>query len=38
LREAAGRLGPMVFSVVETTYTNQFGEVCVVQRSTGIRY
>jgi hypothetical protein len=24
--------------VVETTYTNQFGEVCVVQRSTGIRY
>jgi len=38
LREAAGRLGPMVFTVVETTYTNQFGEVCVVQRSTGIRY
>jgi hypothetical protein len=24
--------------VVETTYTNQFGEVCVLQRSTGIRY
>ena len=38
LREAAGRLGPMVFTVVETTYTNQFGEVCVIQRSTGIRY
>ncbi len=38
LREAAGRLGPMVFTVVETTYTNQHGEVCVVQRSTGIRY
>ncbi len=38
LREAAGRLGPMVFSVVETTYTNQFGEVCAVQRATGIRY
>ena len=38
LREAAGRLGPMVFTVVETTYTNQFGEVCVLQRSTGIRY
>jgi acyl dehydratase len=38
LREAAGRLGPMVFSVVETTYTNQFGEVCAIQRATGIRY
>jgi hydroxyacyl-ACP dehydratase HTD2-like protein with hotdog domain len=38
LREAAGRLGPMVFIVVETNYTNQFGEVCVIQRSTGIRY
>ncbi len=38
LREAAGRLGPMVFTTVETTYTNQFGEVCVIQRSTGIRY
>ncbi len=38
LREAAGRLGPMVFTVVETSYTNQFGEVCVLQRSTGIRY
>jgi len=38
LREAAGRLGPMVFTVVETTYTNQFGEVCAIQRSTGIRY
>ncbi len=38
LREAAGRLGPMVFTVVETTYTNQFGEVCALQRSTGIRY
>lgn len=38
LREAAGRLGPMVFTTVETSYTNQFGEVCVLQRSTGIRY
>jgi acyl dehydratase len=38
LREAAGRLGPMVFTVVETTYTNQHGEVCALQRSTGIRY
>ena len=38
LREAEGRLGPMVFTTVETSYTNQFGEVCVLQRSTGIRY
>lgn len=38
LREAKGRLGPMVFITMETTYTNQFGEVCVTQRSTGIRY
>jgi acyl dehydratase len=38
LRESDGRLGPMVFTTVETTYTNQFGEVCVIQRSTGIRY
>src|SRR6267143_1362753 len=28
----------MGFTVVETTYTNQFGEVCAIQRSTGIRY
>jgi acyl dehydratase len=38
LRENEGRLGIMVFTTVETTYTNQFGEVCVIQRSTGIRY
>jgi acyl dehydratase len=38
LRESDGRLGPMVFTTIETTYTNQFGEVCVIQRSTGIRY
>ena len=37
IREAEGRLGPMVFIVTETTYTNQFGKVCVIQRSTGIR-
>src|ERR1700723_3345611 len=37
-RGADGRLGPMVFTVVETSYTNQFGEVCALQRSTGIRY
>ncbi len=38
LREAEGRLGPMVFIVIETSYTNQFGELCATQRSTAIRY
>ena len=38
LRESEGRLGPMVFITIETSYTNQFGELCVTQRSTGIRY
>jgi len=38
IRESAGRLGPMVFITVETSYTNQFGTVCALQRSTGIRY
>ena len=38
LRESEGRLGPMVFTTIETSYTNQFGELCATQRSTGIRY
>lgn len=38
LRESEGRLGPMVFITTETTYTNQYGEVCAIQRATGIRY
>ena len=38
LRESDGRLGPMVFIVTETSYTNQFGQVCAIQRSTAIRY
>ena len=38
LKESEGRLGPMVFITMETSYTNQFGKVCVTQRSTGIRY
>jgi len=38
LRESEGRLGSMVFITMETTYTNQFGEVCATQRSTAIRY
>ena len=38
LKESEGRLGPMVFITMETSYTNQFGQVCATQRSTGIRY
>jgi acyl dehydratase len=38
IREATGRMGTMVFVVTETRYTNQFGRVCAIQRSTGIRY
>jgi acyl dehydratase len=38
IRESEGRLGPMVFTTVETSYTNQFGQLCALQRSTGIRY
>ena len=30
------RMGPMIFTVVEMTYTNQKGEVVVKQRSTSI--
>lgn len=32
------RMGPMVFYIVEMTYTNQKGEVVAKQRSTTIRY
>jgi len=38
IRESSGRLGPMVFITVETSYTNQFNRRCAVQRSTVIRY
>jgi acyl dehydratase len=38
LRESEGKLGPMVFITTETSYTNQFGQVCAIQRSTAIRY
>jgi acyl dehydratase len=38
LRESEGRLGPMVFITIETSYTNQFGKLCATQRSTAIRY
>jgi acyl dehydratase len=38
IRESEGRLGPMVLTTIETSYTNQFGELCALQRATGIRY
>jgi acyl dehydratase len=38
VRESEGRLGPMVFTTIETSYTNQFGQLCALQRATGIRY
>ena len=38
IRESEGRLGPMIFITIEHSYTNQFGELCATQRSTGIRY
>ena len=38
IRESAGRLGPMVFITVEISYTNQFSQLCALQRSTVIRY
>ena len=38
IRESEGRLGPMVFITVETSYTNQFNQLCALQRSTVIRY
>ena len=38
VRERVGRLGPMLFLVRETTYTNQLGQVVAAQRSTQIRY
>jgi acyl dehydratase len=38
IQERSGRLGPMVFITVEHSYTNQFGKLCALQRSTVIRY
>ena len=38
MSERSGRLGTMLFTVTEATYTNQFGEVVAVQRNTGILY
>ena len=36
--ERVGRLGAMLFTILEISYTNQFGELVATQRSTGIRY
>ncbi len=38
IQERSGRLGPMVFITVEHSYTNHFGKLCALQRSTVIRY
>lgn len=38
LRESEGRMGTMLFHTYEVSYTNQFGEVCVLQRFTLIAY
>ena len=38
LRESEGKLGTMVFHTYEVSYTNQHGEVCVLQRYTLIGY
>ena len=34
----SGQLGPMIFVVTETTYTNQFGQLAATQKNTSIRY
>ena len=36
--ERTGRLGKMLFTIRQTTYTNQFGKVVAIQRGTGISY
>ena len=38
LSERAGRLGPMLVTVTETTYRNQAGKAVTVVRGTGIQY
>jgi len=38
LFERKGRLGPMLFTVRETTYKNQNGEIVLKTRGTGISY
>ncbi len=38
LRETEGRMGTMVVRVTELRYTNQFDELCTIQRMTLINY
>lgn len=38
LYEREGRLGTMLFQIVEIAYVNQFGQLVVSQRDTYIRY
>jgi acyl dehydratase len=38
LRESDGKMGAMVFHTYEVSYSNQFDEVCVLQRFTLISY
>jgi acyl dehydratase len=38
LKESEGRMGPMVIHTYEVSYTNQFDEICVLQRFTLISY
>jgi hydroxyacyl-ACP dehydratase HTD2-like protein with hotdog domain len=38
ISERRGSLGHMLFMVRETKYTNQFGNVVALQRTTGISY
>lgn len=33
-----GRLGPMIFMTLETSYANQLGQMVAIQRSTSISY
>lgn len=36
--DRVGQLGPMIFIVTETTYTNQLEQIVATQRNTSIRY
>ena len=36
--ERAGKIGTMLFTVAEVTYTNQFDQLVAIQRNTGIAY
>ena len=36
--ERTGKIGTMLFTVAEVTYTNQFDQLVAIQRNTGITY